>query len=175
MGSHGVCPSGTGSSHRAQCPPGSSTWWQVSERPSVLRSDNVPLDKYIPHCAYPFVCRQTRARGLLPLLAAVDTGCTYVLETLFPILWGTHPDVELLGCGLIPCVVFRGPSTLFSAVLAPLHLVLRAGPWQGQGPRQGGQTPASPSSAPSGLRGRRWAGSPAAGGRVLGSVGEASS
>ena len=54
--------------------------------------------------------------------AAVNVGCTHLLETLLSVLLCTYPEVELLDPVVGLVLVLWGASTLFSTVAAPFYL-----------------------------------------------------
>ena len=80
---------------------------------------------YGPHLLYPFICQWTQVASIswvLEIRMQWTQGCIYLLELIFLFSLENYPEVGLLGRMVVLFLVFKGPSMLFSAAAAPVHV-----------------------------------------------------
>ena len=106
-----------------QCLQGSFMLYHVSEFPSFLRLNNIPLYVYTTFClsSPPLIDTWVVSTFCFLWIMLVWTLVyKYLFEALISILWGTYPEVELLNHVVFPCLIFLGNTIMFLICLSNL-------------------------------------------------------
>ena len=96
----------------------------MSEFPSFLRLNNIPLYGYVTFCLsiHPSVDTWVASTFWLLWIMLLWTWLyKYLLKNLLSLPWGILPEVEFLGQMVILHLIFWGTSILFSIMVEPIY------------------------------------------------------
>ena len=96
----------------------------MSEFPSFLRLNNIPLYAYTTFCLSSHLWMDVGCFHLLAIVnnATVSTGEQFLSETLLSLLLGIYPEVELLGHMVVLFLSFWETTILLPTEVTPLYI-----------------------------------------------------
>ena len=121
MESYTICIFVTGLFHLTWCPQDSSAMEHVTELPSFLRLNTIPLYVRTTSDIHSSVHEQMDAFYIWPLWILLQWTWVYnnMFRSLLSVLWGICQEVELLDHVVILFLTFWGISMPFSIVAVP--------------------------------------------------------